>query len=187
MIIEGYELSLVNHPRAHVPIYPHQAALIDAWDGHDAFLLATKTGSGKTAAWLLAYLTHLTTPDERNVVCVYPTNELMRDQARSIEDFIVNRHGLTCHMRAPGDDGPAGADIEIVKVDAAELEHYRVAFHCRTKGDALQQLLHSDRPKIILTNPDTLYQLFAQRYRQSAHTLGFLQAYRTVVFDEFHL
>jgi hypothetical protein len=40
----------------------------------------------------------------------------------------------------------------------------------------------------LLTNPDTLYLLYSLRYgRAGANALASLQAYQTIVFDEFHL
>jgi CRISPR-associated endonuclease/helicase Cas3 len=190
MIIEGYEVPLVSHPLAKMPIYPHQAQMLDLWTRHEAFLLASKTGSGKTAAWVLAYLAHRHLPGEQNVVCVYPTNELIRDQERSIHDLIVSKQQLTCHVRSPDESEYTPVDVEIVRVDAETLERYCRAwksFGVKTKGQALLRLLHADRPKIVLMNPDTLYMVFTLRYSQGGETLGILQAYRTAVFDEFHL
>lgn len=189
MIIQGYDLPLVNHPGAKVPIYPHQAAMLDNWAQHEALLLTSKTGSGKTAAWMMAYLVHQHLPSEQNVVCVYPTNELIKDQERSIYDLIVNKQGLSCHVWSSDDAGYAPVDVELVRIDANTLDQYCAAWRTigvRTKGQALLRLLQTDRPKIILTNPDTLFLLFALRYSQSADAVGALQGYRTVVFDEFH-
>lgn len=51
---------------------------------------------------------------------------------------------------------------------------------------ALKYLLAADKPvKLILTNPDILFLLFALRYR--AEPLAALQAYRNLIIDEFHL
>jgi len=190
VIIQGYDLPLVAHPDVGIPIYPHQAVMIDAWLQHEAFLLASKTGSGKTAAWVMAYLAHRRLATEQSVICVYPTNELIRDQERSIYDLVVNKQGLSCHIWAPDDSHYVPADVELVRIDAATLDRYRTAWRkegVKTKGQAILRLLQTDRPKIVLTNPDTLYLLFTLRYSQSADALGTLQGYSTVVFDEFHL
>lgn len=55
------------------------------------------------------------------------------------------------------------------------------------KGIALLRLLEQDKRKIILANPDILYLLYSLNYRASQEALAHLQAYKTVVFDEFHL
>src|SRR5690348_15444469 len=101
MIVEASELPLVEHPLAKMPIYPHQAAMIDLWMQQASFLLVSKTGSGKTASWVMAYLAHRHLSGQHSVVCVYPTNELIRDQERSIYDLIVNRQGLSCNVWSP--------------------------------------------------------------------------------------
>jgi CRISPR-associated endonuclease/helicase Cas3 len=42
--------------------------------------------------------------------------------------------------------------------------------------------------KLVLVNPDILFLIFALRYgRASSEAIQHLQAYTTVVFDEFHL
>lgn len=190
MIIQGYDLPLVSHPLVNLPIYPHQADMLDTWSRHEAFLLTSKTGSGKTAAWVMAYLAHRHLPSEQSVVCVYPTNELIKDQERSIYDLIVKRQGLSCHIWLPEDEGYTPVDVELVRIDATTLDRYCQVWKrdgVKTKGQALLRLLQTDRPKIVLTNPDTLYLLFTLRYSQSADSIGALQGYRTVVFDEFHL
>lgn len=190
MIIEAYDLPLVTYPCIKMPIYPHQAVMLDTWMQYDSFLLTSKTGSGKTASWAMAYLANRHLPGEQSVVCIYPTNELIRDQERSIYDFIVNKQGLTCYVWSPEDVTYTAADVELVRVDASALDRYCATWKKRgvkTKGQALLRLLHGDRPKIVLMNPDTLYLLFTLRYSQSGEALGALQGYRTVVFDEFHL
>lgn len=195
MEITGYTLPLVNYPGVPVPLYPHQAAMLDAWNEHDALLLVTKTGSGKTAATALPVALNRNRSDANGAVFVYPTNELIRDQARSIYDWLQKRLGLHVKEMTPDKaNAPSGVeDIVLMRADARQLEEYCLAWGLGRPGKwqkarALERLLIPDKPKILLTNPDTLYLLYSLKYgRQASNVLAQLQAYQTLVFDEFHL
>nr|MBC7245034.1 type I-D CRISPR-associated helicase Cas3' [Chloroflexota bacterium] len=174
-------LSLVKHPETQHTLYPHQAVMLDAWEKHDSFLLVTKTGTGKTIGALLPVLKH-----RQRAICVYPTNELIRDQVWNIAK-IAKREGLSVCIQIP-DTPPAqyaAADIILVHIDAAMLEAWRKKKHFSAKWQALRELLEADKPKIILTNPDILFLIFALRYH--AEPLAALQAYDALIIDEFHL
>ena len=90
MKVTGYQLGLHEYPDIKRSLYPHQAVMADEWEKHDAFLLVTKTGSGKTAAAALPILLqvkqHPMQPE--GAVFVYPTNALIEDQERSIRQLI---------------------------------------------------------------------------------------------------
>ena len=195
MEITGYKLPLVTYPGIPVPLYPHQAAMLDAWNSHEALLLVTKTGSGKTAATALPVALNRDTPGDNCAIFVYPTNELIGDQARSIYEWYTQRLGLRVKELTPENaDAPAGdEDLVMVRADAALLEEFckRWGFVRRgkpQKARALERILIPDKAKILLTNPDTLYLLYSLKYgRQAGNVLAQLQAYQTIVFDEFHL
>lgn len=195
MEITGYTLPLVNYPGVAVPLYPHQAAMLDAWNKYDALLLVTKTGSGKTAATALPVALNRNRPSASGAVFVYPTNELIRDQARSIYDWLKERLGLRVKEMTPDKANTPSGDEEIVlmRADAKQLEEYCRAWGFGRPGKwqkarALERLLIPDKPKILLTNPDTLYLLYSLKYgRPASNVLAQLQAYQTLVFDEFHL
>jgi CRISPR-associated helicase Cas3 len=196
MKVKGYRLSLHHHPGVHRTLYPHQAVMVDEWNNHDAFLLITKTGSGKTAASALPILLqvkeHPSQPE--GAVFVYPTNALIEDQERSIRK-LIEAEGMKAFSLTPenarakyGDE-----DIVLVRVDAERLEKFAKAYGFRKadgspdKGRALAEALKLDRPKIVLVNPDILYLVYTLAYRNSAEDVALLQAYQTAVFDEFHL
>jgi len=64
----------------------------------------------------------------------------------------------------------------------------RLATGVKRKGEVLDALLTiSNRPKIIVTNPDVLFLLAAMCYRDSHRALTRLAGYRTLILDEFHL
>jgi len=174
-------LPLVKHPETRHTLYPHQAVMLDAWEKRDSFLLVTKTGTGKTIGAVLPVLKH-----RQRAICVYPTNELIRDQVWNIAK-IAKREGLTVCIQTP-DTTPAEyavADVILVHIDAAVLEAWRKQKHYRAKWRALRELLEADKPKIVLTNPDILFLIFALRYH--AEPLAALQAYDALIVDEFHL
>jgi ATP-dependent helicase YprA (DUF1998 family) len=72
-------LPQVEHPETRIDMYPHQALMLDEWEGHKTFLLITKTGTGKTIGAVMPLL-----KKKERAILVYPTTELVRDQVRSI-------------------------------------------------------------------------------------------------------
>lgn len=176
-----FELPLVKYPESTFPLYHHQAAVYDSWEEHSAFLLITKTGTGKTTAAMLPILRK-----RLNTICVYPTNELIKDQARSIF-LLAKEQGIACAEYSPetSNEEFSIADTLIVKVDSENLELWRKKWRKKTKSEALERLLYVDKPRIILTNPDILFLIFSLKFRSGA--LANVTAYDALVLDEFHL
>jgi len=195
MNVTGYTLPLVQYRDLQLTIYPHQAAMLDGWNNHDAILLVTKTGSGKTAAVALPVALNRDKPGDNCAVFVYPTNELIRDQARSIYDWLANRLGLKVKEITPDNaNDPVGdEEVVLVRADADLLTAFCEKWNMMRRGQpqkakALERLLAPYKAKIVLTNPDTLYLLYSLKYgRLAGNVIGALQAYQTIVFDEFHL
>ena len=132
--------------------------------------LTTPTGSGKTLAGY-AYSIETGMP----ALGVYPTNELIRDQERALEQEY--KHVL-------------GWDDWVLRVDSRALDQWGLdldeSHHART----LETLLFWRR--VILTNPDILFYVLFGRYPdvqgQRQRLLGLLgDIYRLFIFDEFHL
>ncbi len=175
-------LPLVEHPRTRMSLYPHQAAMLDEWESHDSFMVVSKTGTGKTASAMLPIL-----KNRLNAIAVYPTNELVRDQVKSVKG-LAEREGIKAHEWVP-DTSPGefvDADILLLHVDSQKLRDWRKELRLRSNGDALQNLLGvADKPRIIFTNPDIVFLIFALRYKPEA--LAGLQQYSALVLDEFHL
>jgi len=191
MKVLGYSLPQVKHPNVNgLFLYPHQAMMLDEWNKHEAFLLVTKTGSGKTVASALPVALSRHQREDNSAVFVYPTKELIRDQERSIRDLLETKLKIPCFSWGPDNaNQPVGKEeITIVRVDADILDQFKDVWHMRRKADVLERLLQADKPKIILINPDILYLLYSLRYGQrAANVLATLQAYQTIIFDEFHL
>jgi len=184
MRVQGYALPQVQVANVQTRLYPHQAAMLNEWNSHNAFLLVTKTGSGKTRAVALPVL-----KNHESAVFVYPTNALIADQAQAIKK-LMDDEGVTWREWTPDNANEKFGDEEyvLVQISATILEEFRKSWRMARKGDALLQLLRQDKRKLVLVNPDILFLVFTLRYgRTSAEAIGHLQAYQTVVFDEFHL
>lgn len=177
----GLTLPLVQHPAAQQKLYPHQAAILDHWGEQSAFLVVTKTGTGKTIGAVLPVLKH-----RQRAICVYPTNELVRDQVQNIRK-VAEREGLRVCVQTAETSAEeyATADVILVHIDARALDAWRQKRHYREKWRALREMIEPDKPKIVLTNPDILFLIFGLRYH--AEVLAALPGYQVLIVDEFHL
>jgi CRISPR-associated endonuclease/helicase Cas3 len=146
--------------------------------------LTTKTGSGKTAAAILPVITN-----NESAIFVYPTNALIEDQERSILSLLRQERVSVRALSPDNIRAKLGSeDYHLIRIDARRLEEFRVALRVRDRGSALLRLIQPSRPKILLINPDLLYLIFSLKYgRASAELIAHVEAYQTVVFDEFHL
>ena len=156
--------------------------MLDDWENHDSFMVVSKTGTGKTASAMLPIL-----KNRLNAIAVYPTNELVRDQVTSVKG-LAKKEGIKVREWTP-DTAPeeySGAEVILVHVDSLKLNEWRKKWRLRTNGDVLQILLgEPGQPRVIFTNPDIIFLIFALRYK--SETLASLQQYGTLVLDEFHL
>lgn len=136
-----------------------------------AIINASVTGSGKTLANYAYSLLHRPTP----TIGIYPTNELIKDQERTLRDRGVN---------------------DLIRIDSIELDIWQQ----RIRANAHAQVLHvitgnwtSETP-IIFTNPDILYLLMYNLYAYHHSFQGYrervlqniINNYPIIVFDEFH-
>ena len=185
MRIQGYSYEQVTVEDVQTHLYPHQAAMYNEWKNHTGFLLMTKTGSGKTRATALPIL-----KNHESAVFVYPTNALIQDQSRAIQQ-LMDDEGITYRERTPetANERVGTEEYEIVQISALTLAAFAKAWRMgeKQKGDALIKLIGQEKRKIVLINPDILYLLYSLRYRGSPEVLSHFQAYKTIVFDEFHL
>ena len=163
-------------------LYAHQAAMWLEREAEGVFLLAAKTGMGKTRAaiWPAIAASH-------SVLAVYPTNALVRDQTRAIRDMFL-QDGLRVAVQLPDTDMAevAAAEHCLVPLDAEALDLWQEHYSIRSRSEVLERLLSGDkRSRIVLTNPDILYLILEIGYRAKA--LAELGHYSTLVLDEFHL
>jgi CRISPR-associated endonuclease/helicase Cas3 len=127
------------------------------------------TGSGKTLAnFAPAILDGIPT------LGVYPTNELIRDQERTLRDYL--------------------AEDDVVRIDSDELDHWQDVMQVHGHAQALQPIVADWEKRALLTNPDILYLMAYDLYGFS-YKVGYrerifqalLNEYPIIAFDEFHL
>lgn len=185
MIVRGYALPQVAVDGVQTRLYPHQAAMLNEWNKRNAFLLVTKTGSGKTRATALPVL-----KNHESAVFIYPTNALIKDQAQAIRQ-LMDDEDISFREWTPQNTAEKFGNEEyiLVQINADSLVAFAKVWGMgeKQKGIALLRLLQQDKRKIVLMNPDILFLLYSLRYRASQEALAHFQAYTTIVFDEFHL
>ena len=137
-----------------------------------AIINASVTGSGKTLANYAYSILHSPIP----TIGVYPTNELIRDQERSLVERGVNG---------------------IIRIDSVELDVLQQRMGERSHAQVLHAITGNwaDDAPIVLTNPDILYLLMYNLYAYHHSHLNYreqvlhsiMSDYPILVFDEFHL
>jgi len=141
----------------------------------DIVINTAMTGDGKTlAAQLLPLLDR-----DRNAMFMYPTNELMRDQRKGLEE--------TLQRWPPQPHWPHGG-LVIETMNALELDKVQADLESN-RASAVEHLLDSE---ILLTNPDIFHLLMQMGYWRHGDTRELLVSqiadrFRLFVFDEFHL
>ncbi|MBD3158018.1 MAG: type I-D CRISPR-associated helicase Cas3' [Candidatus Lokiarchaeota archaeon] len=176
--IPGVHLLHSDEVMGKFNLYEYQADAVEQLRTEDKCLLQIHagTGMGKTAIAVMGVVES----SPKRAVMVYPTNELIDNQQQSIRK--------TC--RALGVEEP-----DIVRVHSAEMRRLITEEDYRSKSKALADNLRpplKDKPKFILTNPDTLHLVLRFKYgrgrynEQAARVLNVLGSYSTLVLDEFH-
>jgi CRISPR-associated helicase Cas3 len=194
MMLEGYALPEIDHNvyrqywKGKKYPYPHQTNLLDFWQDkeHNAFMLTSQTGSGKTVAAALPGIHY-----NESSIFVYPTNALLEDQAKSIQQIIIDM-GKKCYLfdgEEPFDtEKLTTSDYMLLVVNGKTLDKMKKQSNVRSKGQALAESFTNRVPMIIVTNPDMLFLLASMRYRESSRFIGYLQSqFDNLVVDEFHL
>jgi CRISPR-associated helicase Cas3 len=196
-------------------IYPYdfQEEVHSLYDDYSSFMLTAGTGAGKTAAIVLPTIWRARKYHEpEGLLAIYPTNELVLDQARSICRLLTREWGLVVSIWPPvvfnrvmsgmADDvrsfvkaGDVG-DLSIIILSAEILVEHRVAENLLNWSNA-KALLYTifgkaSQPFVILSNPDIIYLITEKMY--GLHDLSTAERNRlmgvlgklTVMFDEFH-
>ena len=129
--------------------------------------LVTPTGSGKTLG-SYAYTINHGVP----AFGVYPTNELIRDQERTLKPWL----------------DPHDA-YRLLRVDSKQLDRWQARLDLHRHAPTLERLLNWEAT--VLTNPDILFYTFFGLYQGpgglSQRLFSMLGQYRLFIFDEFHL
>ncbi len=176
----GYEkVNLTNEfGLKYSPLY-HQQRTYDELKENDLVINTYNTGTGKTQASLLRLFNLINEND--NVLFIAPTNELIRQHADDIHDF-VKEHEL---------------NFEVVEVTGKTLRKwesvYDPGYHVRNPRK-LHEIIEypstiGQRKLILVTNPDIFYLCFYNLYdkKDSANLFrDFLVKFNYIVIDEFH-
>jgi CRISPR-associated endonuclease/helicase Cas3 len=184
-----YMISLLPHAEKLAPDNPfgldppplyHQMRTYQALQDHSLVVNTYDTGTGKTVGALLGLLD----PTRRgvNTLFIAPTNELIRQHAADVEDFLA-RHGLDTH---------------VLRVDAATLRALPGERGYERAGERLKRLFDNPRdygwdgrkPLMVVTNPDIFYYAlyFSAYHPHDRRNLfeQFLTRFDYVIVDEFH-
>jgi len=155
----------------------HQVATLEALrDRHiDVIINTAMTGDGKSLAAYLETLLKGIVQDYYNVIGMYPTNELARDQESQIRRYI-ELFKLVDELRVSRLSGP---ELEIY----AESEGIK-------KWEAIAT--RTQQSEIILTNPDIFHYLHRHAYLTPKDSPNKLWSpidtrFDLFIFDEFHI
>ena len=160
------------------PLY-HQKRTYDELKTNDLVINTYNTGTGKTQASLLRLFDLKNEND--NVLFIAPTNELIRQHADDIRNFL-EEHEL---------------DFEVAEVTGKTLREwesvYDPGYHVRNPRK-LHEIIEypnttGEKKLILVTNPDIFYLCFYSLYSEmdSANLFrDFLVKFNYVVIDEFH-
>jgi CRISPR-associated endonuclease/helicase Cas3 len=129
--------------------------------------LVTPTGSGKTLASYAYTINH-----ELPAFGVYPTNELIHDQERSLIPMFGSHE-----------------DNRLLRIDSKRLDYWQDRLAEKQHATTFETLMNWH--PTILTNPDILFYAFFGLY-QGPHSIcqrlfTLVGRYQVFVFDEFHL
>ncbi|NMI89011.1 type I-D CRISPR-associated helicase Cas3' [Nanohaloarchaea archaeon] len=170
----------------NLKLFPHQKEFFnslnrDLEQGNSRFFfLKSMTGSGKTIANIMPAINN-----KQNILITYPTNQLIRDQKRSIEK--------------DADEFNFQEDVEVKYLNARELQREK-----QREGKNISNLIEEklnnanqddSKAYIFLTSPDTLYNILSAKYwRAGDFSNPMDRAHEAVVgsldyfvFDEFHM
>jgi len=161
-----------EYPVDEVIPHKHQWALHDALTDRlpGLFVDDAPTGAGKTLAWLAPVVS-----EGLQTVAVYPTNALIEDQVRNIDENSKMLRG--------------GNNVRLLAVTSETLqnEHAEQFPSANTNGERLRDLLKvafdSRETVILLTNPDIFVLLRREIYRERIDAIS---RFEVAVVDEFH-
>lgn len=183
LVAAGFDF-LLEHQQAHFAAFTDSHIVINS----------NQTGTGKTKASLLHLLRkEMQTPDS-NTLMIAPTNELIRQHADDVDEFVQEHHLPHLVVRLD-------ASVVTELISANKADNWR-------RGEALYYLLrnprdpkiaphlekvagHLDekRPMVLVTNPDLFYYILQGSYnRLDLRNLmvGFIGNFQYVIVDEFH-
>jgi CRISPR-associated helicase Cas3 len=159
-------------------------------------LLRAPTASGKTLAYLIrAVESGGREPRFGSTIIVYPTNALIWDQAVALNDLLTTKLGKKTNMVVDSDDikweiRDPNADIDLFVINGESLGALAEERKSSEGSALIGALSKSQRPWILLTNPEILYYIFLYKFARGEEIFKLLFHAREkslIIFDEFHL
>lgn len=164
--------------QANTKLMVHQVEVKDATE--KLVILTSPPSSGKTLANLLRI-----EEAKADTVMLYPTNELIEDQAKSLVDLIQKHLGKKATILSADSlqHHSTSMDYAIIRANSEFLDIDGMA-----KGSALRSMLDVPaKRRIILTNIEVINLIAKSYYQKSEDILRFLQNFNIFIIDEFHL
>ena len=170
-ILPVYSELHANFPMGSMHLLKHQVATFEAFNDPDVDVIfnTAMTGDGKSLA---AYLPVF--QQQKHVIAMYPTNELVQDQCSALPKYERN-----LHIRLPRYDS-----MYSDKISQLMREH-----NTAIRLEEVRKLL--ERNSILLTNPDLIHLMMSHQYgwdhtrKELPVTIGAYFDY--FLFDEFHV
>ncbi len=167
--LEGVALRThdVPYPFPYEP-YGHQIRFSELVDSKESFVAVNDapTGGGKTSSWLAPAL-----DQQLTTVAIYPTNALVEDQYRGIEEQL----------------DAVDHDVEPLRVTGESLSTKQTEYGGRSKGETLNRWYRAKAQEsdqiIVLTNPDIFVMMCRNLYKNTARAY---KRFELAVVDEFH-
>lgn len=170
------------YPASAINPYEHQRALRALFQDEKEFVAVndSPTGGGKTMSWLAP-----TVESGEHAIAVYPTNALIADQKRAIDEELEKHFP------------ERETDIEVVHVTSEMLRtRYADQYRPDSNADILRAILRDklwqNEQVVLLTNPDILVMMYRNLYRggfgyqSTGDEIREVNEFATVVVDEFH-
>jgi CRISPR-associated endonuclease/helicase Cas3 len=138
-------------------------------DGPEVIFNTAMTGDGKSLAAFLRAL-----QDNDHVIAMYPTNELIRDQAGKMPDYLAKWQ----------------SDARYSEMYGARLTELMQETEARSRVGQIRKLL--DQSSLLLTNPDLFhlmmnFKLGTQQWERKELPFEVPANFDYFVFDEFHV
>ena len=168
--------------------------------GAEAIVNTNPTGAGKTRAWIAPTLRAPASADDGRgefVIAVYPTNALLRDQANTIRNLVVDyfetvddatvENGTDPVVtRGSGTDEVSAPVSALVRTVSGGETTGSTAEALGAAGEGANRLARARLPLFVLTTPDTFTLAGLEQFYDN--DIGGVPALADrIVVDEFHL
>jgi CRISPR-associated endonuclease/helicase Cas3 len=158
----------------------HQVDVFEQSRNADIVLDLSPTGTGKTKAGATVLLHNPT----KSAVYIAPTNALVEQQRKALEEF-VREAGLTHVVKAA-----SAKEVRAWSNDKVGSRPGEKLYNVLRNPATVFSDVGANQPILLVTNPDIFYYATFFAYNKLDRTniaSAFYQKFGTVIFDEFHL